>query len=302
MLRHCLPVLLAGLLLAAGCSKQNSENEAPASEQKILTGISYGAHAQQQMDVYLPAGRSAQTPLLIFLHGGGFVAGDKGDVARVAALFTAKGYAVVNANYRLIDATGLDQQPILHQPSAVKIADQLADIRALVNKIATLSAGWQVSPDQWVLAGHSAGATLALLYAHGEHNQDRRVKAGVNVAGAITFAYSDESEVALADPLLVEVLYRATGVPATNANKLAYMAISPYWVSSRDLVTVPVMNIRPSQDTGHELYLSYTQLLTGNNTVNRYRVIEGAGHGLEQPGKLEEAVTAADEFLKEIVL
>lgn len=262
-----------------------------------MMNISYGAHAQQQMDVHLPANRSAQTPLLIFLHGGGFVAGDKADVRQRMESFVAKGYAVVNANYRLIDATGLDQTPVLHQPSAVKMSDQLADIKALVNKIVTVAPEWGIGMDRWILAGHSAGATLALLYAHGQGNSDHRIRAAVNFAGATTFAYSDESEVALVDPVIREVLYRATGVPATNANKLAYMAISPYWVSNNAVVHIPVMNIRPSQDAGHELYVSYTQLLTGKNMINRYTVIDGAGHGFEQTGKWQEAVNAADAFL-----
>lgn len=292
-----LAFLLPGFLLWAGCSKSGNEDDTPATEQQVTTNIAYGAHPQQQMDVYLPANRTAQTPLVIFLHGGGFVAGDKNDTKKMAEFFTAKGYAVVNANYRLVDATGLEQSPVLHQPSSIKISDQLADIKALVNKIATLAPGWGISTGNWILAGHSAGATLALLYAHGDANSDGRIRAALNFAGATTFAWSHESEIALLDPLLKEILYRATGAVASNANLLAYMAISPYWVSNRATTTVPVLNVRPSQDTGHELYLSYTQMLNGKGIVNQYTVVQGAGHGFEQAGKLEEAIGVADVFL-----
>lgn len=299
ILCRAIPAVLAGILLFTGCSKSNTEEGAPAGEQQTIANISYGAHAQQQMDVYLPASRSANTSLVIFLHGGGFVAGDKADTKHIAELLRTKGYAVVNANYRLVDATGLEQNPVLHQLSAVKISDQLADIKAMVNKLATLAPGWGISTDKWIMAGHSAGATLALLYAHGANNSDHRIKVVANFAGATTFAYSDESQVALLDPALVEILYRATGVAATNANKLAYMAISPYWVSNQAVVPVPVLNVRPSQDAGDELYVSYTQMLSSKNIVNRYRVIQGAGHGFEQAGKLEEAITVADDFFNE---
>lgn len=37
-----------------------------------LLNVSYGAHAQQKFDLYLPAGRSAATTkVFIFIHGGG---------------------------------------------------------------------------------------------------------------------------------------------------------------------------------------------------------------------------------------
>jgi hypothetical protein len=134
-----------------------------------------------------------------------------------------------------------------------------------------------------------------LLYAHGAGN---RVKAAANFAGAITFGYSDESEAALLTPLLREVLYRATGYEATNANKLAYMAISPYWVSNGVANGVPVINVRPSGDTGDDLYRGYATLLNTKNIVNQYTVIQGAGHGFDPEGKWLEAVTAADVFLQ----
>jgi len=278
------------------CSKSNSDTN--TEEQAVNRDIAYGNHAQQKMDIYLPAGRNAQTPLIVFLHGGGFVAGDKADLNSTMQLFVAKGYAVANINYRLVDSVGLTRTPVLHQPSSIRIADQLSDIKLAVDKITTLVPGWNISTTQWIVAGHSAGATLALLYAHGAGNENRRLKAAANFAGAITFAFSDESEAALLDPVIKEVLYRATGFEAVNANKLAYMAISPYWVSNGVTNGVPVINIRPSADSGDDLYRSYATMLSNKNIVNQYTVIQGAGHGFDPDGKWLEAITTADVFLQ----
>lgn len=291
-----LSTIICCVLFLTGCSKAD-QDKVSLSEQ-ITKDLSYGSHAQQRMDIYLPANRTTNTPLIIFLHGGGFVAGDKSDVSAVARYYLGLGYAVANINYRLVDSSGLLQTPVVHQLSAVKISDQLADIQLAVNTIVTQVPGWKISADKWIIAGHSAGATLSLLYAHGASNESGKIKAAGNFAGAVTFAYTDESEVALLDPLIREVLYRATGKEATNANKLYYMAISPHWVSNNTTNGVPVINIRPSKDAGDDLYLSYTQLLNNKSIVNQYIVIEGAGHGFDPEGKWQEAITKSDVFFK----
>jgi len=297
MYTKIIALCLASSFILAGCSK-SSDNDLPADEEQVITDISYGSHAQQKMDVHLPAERNTQTPVVIFLHGGGFVAGDKAEVNAYMRLFLDRGYAVVNANYRLVDSTGLSQTPVLHQESAIKISDQLNDIRSITDKVAASVASWKVSDSEWLLAGHSAGATLALLYAHGNKNSDKRIKVVANIAGATSFAFSDESEAALVPPLLLEVLFRATGVPATNPNKLAYMAISPYWVSNNSSNAVAAINIRPEQDSGDDLYRAYTQLLISRSVVNQYLIITGAGHSLDPDSKKAEAVVAIDAFAR----
>lgn len=297
MYTKIIALCIAGSFMLAGCSK-SSDNDLPADEEHVITDLSYGSHAQQKMDVHLPAERSTQTPVVIFLHGGGFVAGDKSEVHAYMRFFLDRGYAVVNANYRLVDSTGLSQTPVLHQASAIKISDQLNDIRSITDKVAASVSSWKVSSSKWLLAGHSAGATLALLYAHGDKNSDKRIKVAANIAGATTFAFSDESEAALVPPLLLEVLFRATGVPATNPNKLAYMAISPYWVSNNSSNAVAAINIRPEQDSGDDLYRAYTQLLTSRSVINQYLIITGAGHSLDPDSKKAEAVVAIDAFAR----
>lgn len=283
------------LILVTGCSKDDAGG---SLAQNVTSDLSYGPHPQQKMDVYLPANRSAETPLIIFLHGGGFIGGDKKEVSDVAQIYLDLGYAVANINYRLIDTAGLFREPMVHQLSNITIAHQLDDIAVAIDKIGNMANEWRINSSKWAIAGHSAGATLALLYAHGAHNTPGRIKAAVNFAGAITFAYNDESEVAQQDPRLIEVLYRATGKEATNANKLHYMAISPYWVSNNTSSKAPVHNIRPSADSGHDLYVGYTNMLTNKNIANQYNIIDNASHGFTPEGKWLEAINGDHEFLK----
>ena len=57
-----------------------------------------GGHERQKLDLYIPKG-AGKLPLLIYIHGGAFMAGSK---ERGAPLdYLKRGYAVASINYRL---------------------------------------------------------------------------------------------------------------------------------------------------------------------------------------------------------
>jgi triacylglycerol lipase len=76
----------------------------PAGEERI--DLAYGPHARHRLDVYLPS--TAPRAVVVFVHGGGYVAGDKnGDGAFYVNLgrwLARNGYAGVLPNYRLAPA------------------------------------------------------------------------------------------------------------------------------------------------------------------------------------------------------
>ncbi|HSV80533.1 MAG TPA: alpha/beta hydrolase [Ramlibacter sp.] len=82
---------------------------------------SYGPHARHRLDVYRPAGDCRA--IVVFVHGGGFVAGDKnGDgvfYRNIGRWLTRQGFAAVLPNYRLAPADAwpagaVDVQAVLH--------------------------------------------------------------------------------------------------------------------------------------------------------------------------------------------
>lgn len=111
----------------------------------------YGAHPRQRLD-YHPANGSRRAPVILFVHGGGWTAGDKAAGGAQKPLhFTARGFAYASVNYRLVpDATVEDQ--------AADIAAAIAWLRGNARRLA-------IDPGRIVLMGHSSGAHLAALVA-----------------------------------------------------------------------------------------------------------------------------------------
>jgi acetyl esterase/lipase len=91
--------------------------------------LPYGTHARHRLDVYLPAG--VPRAIAVFIHGGGFVAGDKnGDgvfYRNIGRWFARQGFAAVLPNYRLAPADAwpagaVDVQAVLHWVSQNRTA------------------------------------------------------------------------------------------------------------------------------------------------------------------------------------
>ena len=75
-----------------------AEKKAPARPEPTLANVAYGEHERQVLDFY-KAESSRPTPLVFYIHGGGWVSGDKagaGDVEK----YLAAGISVVSINYR----------------------------------------------------------------------------------------------------------------------------------------------------------------------------------------------------------
>ena len=131
-----LPFLLAGVPALA-------QSAPPARD------IAYGSAALQHLDFYRAA--RADAPLLVFVHGGGWSRGDKGNAtgAEKIAHFTDRGYAFASLNYRLVPGATVEQQ-------AQDVADALAYLARHARDLG-------IDPRRIVVMGHSAGAHLAAL-------------------------------------------------------------------------------------------------------------------------------------------
>jgi acetyl esterase/lipase len=142
------------VILFASCKKETPADLVLSAQ--TLTNVSYGTDASQKMDVYLPANRNTDsTKLMILVHGGAWISGDKSDFASFIPVIQQRfpGYAIANINYRL--ATAITN----HFPT------QENDMKSAIEFLMQKSNDYHIS-QKMVLLGASAGAHMVLLQAY----------------------------------------------------------------------------------------------------------------------------------------
>jgi acetyl esterase/lipase len=113
--------------------------------------ISYANQSDsQKVDIYLPGEGQGPFPVLVAIHGGAFMGGDKRDEQLIPMLAgLSRGYAIVSVNYRLSwEATF---------PAPVH------DVKTAVRWIRGNAAAYGFDPQRIAAWGGSAGGYLALM-------------------------------------------------------------------------------------------------------------------------------------------
>ena len=127
---------------------------APQDGVAVMLDLPYGTHARQVVDLYRP--RAPNGDVVLFVHGGAFVRGDKtiNDTmyANVLTWFARQGVLGINVEYRLA-------------PEAV-YPGGAEDVGAAVAWAARHCAQHGGNPQRLFLIGHSAGGTHAAAYAY----------------------------------------------------------------------------------------------------------------------------------------
>jgi acetyl esterase/lipase len=123
-----------------------------ARAQKLTPDIPYveNGHKRHVLDIYTPnspAGKSL--PVMFWIHGGGWQAGDKSDVALKPKALTERGFVFVSTNYRLLPEVAMD--------------DLIADVAKSIGWVHRNIARYGGDPTRIFLGGHSAGAQVAAL-------------------------------------------------------------------------------------------------------------------------------------------
>jgi acetyl esterase/lipase len=121
-----------------------------------LANVAYGAHERQVLDFY-KAESDRPTPLLFFIHGGGWVTGDKKNPAGLAQCLAA-GISVVSINYRYSwQAQIAGVKPPVEWP--------LHDAARALQFVRSKAAEWNIDKQRIGAAGGSAGACSSLWLA-----------------------------------------------------------------------------------------------------------------------------------------
>lgn len=124
-----------------------------------LADVKYGEHFRQTFDLWL-ADSKTPTPLIFYLHGGGWGAQDKTDIHQhleVRALLDA-GISVASVNYRfLVDANAVQVSPPLQWP--------LQDAARALQFIRSQATEWNLDKTRIAASGVSAGGCSSLWLA-----------------------------------------------------------------------------------------------------------------------------------------
>lgn len=107
-----------------------------------------------KLDVW-PAKKKSEdvlTPVIVQVHGGGWVSGDKGQVQDWNQWMNDQGYTVFDVQYRM--------------PPEASWKDEVGDVKSALGWIVQNADTYKIDPNRIILMGESAGGNLAMLTAY----------------------------------------------------------------------------------------------------------------------------------------
>lgn len=119
------------------------------------------------MDIYQPnADPALKRPLMIYIHGGGFIQGTRQEGLGYCKIFAHKGFVTATIDYRLIDVPLISIDSITIATGLIQaISDAKAAIRFFMEDAATTNI-YKVDTNYIFIAGGSAGAITASQVAY----------------------------------------------------------------------------------------------------------------------------------------
>ena len=131
-------------------SARDANNKTPDTVERF-DNIQYGLDEKYQLlDVYRPKGMNGMLPVIVSVHGGGWVYGDKDVYQYYCMSLARRGFIVVNFTYRLAPK---------HKHPA-----QLEDTNLVFEWLLAHAAQYSIDTDKIFAVGDSAGATILGLY------------------------------------------------------------------------------------------------------------------------------------------
>lgn len=127
-----------------------------------LDDIHYGDEEDQVLDVYMPKVHRGKLPVIVSVHGGGWVYGDKERYQFYCMNMAERGFAVVNYTYRL-----MPEHPF---PSA------LEDTQLVMEWLSKNISFLNLDPKHIFMMGDSAGAHYLSLYIGALYNEQGQKK------------------------------------------------------------------------------------------------------------------------------
>ena len=146
-MKRLVPLMLCAVVVLASCGAKDRVDAADAPLPPTHAEVSYGPHPRNVLDFWKADGAGPR-PLLIYIHGGGWVGGDKKQTAATIRPWLAQGISYAAINYRL---TGTDPLPA-----------PVYDAARAIQFLRTKASEWNIKKDRIALTGGSAGACTSM--------------------------------------------------------------------------------------------------------------------------------------------
>lgn len=237
---------------------------------KVLSDLPYVAdgHQRQKLDLILPSKSDKPAPVVVWIHGGAWRAGDK---ARNPAQFlVGRGYAVASINYRLVQHASMPAQ--------------IEDCKAAIRWLRANAKEYNLDSDHIGVWGASAGGHLVALLGTagdikelegelGNPDQSSRVQCVVDWFGPTDFLAMGRTQERPEAPVA-----QLLGGPLSQKQEAAKLA-SPITHVTKD--DPPFLIMHGDKDTTVGVRQSYllADKLKATGVEVELKVLQGAGHG-----------------------
>lgn len=275
--------VIVGFNLTASLSHAG---ESSAAQYDVAYGTAEGVSLK--LDLYSPPDATGTLPALVFIHGGGWVAGSKQEF-RTFALEMAKhhGFVCASIDYRLA--------PRFRFPS------QVEDAKCAVRWLRANAERLQVDPQRIGAVGKSAGGYLAMMLgvlnpqdgwegSGGQPDQSSKVQAVVSISGPTTF-------IAEQPPIRGHLLVANFLGGNMYDHRELFQQASP--ISHVDAGDAPMLLLQGTRDSlvpvDHATQMA--EALTTAGVPGRVELLIGSGHN-HRGSVREHTLRAAAEFLK----
>jgi acetyl esterase/lipase len=258
--------------------------------------VSYGEDPAQMMDLYLQGSWVGEPtffervpeprPTLLFIHGGGWVQGDKTGADPWLLPFVQRGWHVVNMTYRLGPGTA---------PAAVE--DVLCALKWMVDN----SDEYGFDRDRIVVSGASAGGHLALVAGILGSREGHDCYAGDGFRVGAVVNWYGITNIETVDSYLADAMpdFNYARAWAGDGARIPDLSARYSPVLIVDEGAPPVLTVHGEDDSvvPHEQAVSLHERLDELRVVHELRSMPGGTHVGFTEGQFQEAFGAIFEFL-----
>jgi len=265
----------------------HAEEKAEIEAKKDVTYATVG-DTKLQLDLYSPKGLDHPVPAIVVIHGGGWMAGKRQDMASLAERLAEHGFVAATISYRFAPK---------HRFPA-----QIEDAKAAVRYLRANAKELNIDRNKIGATGGSAGGHMAMMLGlmdsadgmegdGGNPEQPSKVQCVVNFVGPVNLVRESYT------PAQTQILTAWVGGDPKEKQD-AVKAGSPFtYISKGD---APMLCFFGTKDplVSHDQAMVVADALTKAEVPGRVELLLGAGHGWGGE-EMERTVEATLEFFDE---